>query len=161
MRPACGPGSPPVWEAARGKGSIYAVINQQIWPRPWGVHVNKELDVIQRPEGKVDAEIGYSPNTDWMFGNQFNAPYRTIETAELNAWEQTRRLNNSAVPHITLGFTFDRKPVENEIAQVQAVAAEFCEPVYAGWIEFEGNYETCLEKLDAAGRECTPPGAMD
>ncbi len=119
-----------------------------------GVHyeyLDKELDVIQLPEGKTDAEIGYSPNTDWMFGNQFLAPYRTVETAKLNAWEQTRRLNNSAVPHITLGFTFDRKPVENEIAQVQAVSAEFCEPVYAGWVEFEGNYETCVEKVKAAG----------
>jgi putative aldouronate transport system substrate-binding protein len=114
-------------------------------------YLDKELDVIQLPEGKTDAEIGYSPNTDWMFGNQFLAPYRTVETAKLDAWEQTRRLNNSAVPHITLGFTFDRKPVENEIAQVQAVTAEFCEPVYAGWVEFEGNYEICLEKVEAAG----------
>ena len=119
-----------------------------------GVHyeyLDKELDVIKLPEGKTDAELGYSPNVDWMFGNQFLAPYRTVETAELDAWEQTRRLNNSAVAHTALGFTFDRKPVENELAQVQAVSAEFCDPVYAGWVEFEGNYETCLEKLKAAG----------
>jgi putative aldouronate transport system substrate-binding protein len=119
-----------------------------------GVHyeyMDKELDVIKLPEGKTDAELGYSPNVDWMFGNQFLAPYRTVETAKVDAWEQTRRLNNSAVPHITLGFTFDRKPVENEIAQVQAVAAEFCDPVMNGWVEFEGNYELCLEKVEAAG----------
>ena len=102
------------------------------------------MDVITRPAGKTDAEIGYAPNTDWMFGNQFNAPYRTMETAAVNAWDETRRLNSSAVPHITLGFTFDRKPVENEIAQVQAVSAELCDPVQFGWVEFEGNYEICL-----------------
>ena len=31
-----------VWEAVRIQGHIYAVINQQMWPRAWGVHVNKE-----------------------------------------------------------------------------------------------------------------------
>ena len=34
--------APGTWEAARVKGHIYAVINQQIWPKPWGVHVIKE-----------------------------------------------------------------------------------------------------------------------
>jgi putative aldouronate transport system substrate-binding protein len=119
-----------------------------------GVHyeyLDKELDVIQLPEGKTDADIGYSPNSDWMFGNQFNAPYRTVETAEVNAWEQTRRLNSSAVPHILLGFTFDSKPVENEIAQVQAVAAESCTPVINGWVDFDENYQTCLDRTEAAG----------
>src|SRR5690349_786307 len=31
------------WEAARIKGHIYGVINQQIFPKPWGVHVRKDL----------------------------------------------------------------------------------------------------------------------
>ena len=35
--------SPSTWEAARVKGNIYSVINQQIWPKPWGVHVIEEF----------------------------------------------------------------------------------------------------------------------
>lgn len=31
------------WEAARVAGHIYAVINQQIFPKPWGVNVRKDL----------------------------------------------------------------------------------------------------------------------
>jgi putative aldouronate transport system substrate-binding protein len=31
------------WEAARLGGHIYAVINQQIFPKPWGVNVRKDL----------------------------------------------------------------------------------------------------------------------
>jgi len=31
------------WDAARIKGKIYAVINQQIFVTPWGVHVRKDL----------------------------------------------------------------------------------------------------------------------
>ena len=34
---------PSTWEAARVKGSIYGVINQQIFPKPWGVNVRKDL----------------------------------------------------------------------------------------------------------------------
>lgn len=50
--------SPATWEAARVQGHIYAVINQQIWPKPWGVHViksfadkyNLDLDTITKFE---------------------------------------------------------------------------------------------------------------
>ena len=31
------------WEAARVQGKIYGVINQQIFPKPWGVNVRKDL----------------------------------------------------------------------------------------------------------------------
>lgn len=31
------------WNAARVGGTIYGVINQQIFPKPWGVHVRKDL----------------------------------------------------------------------------------------------------------------------
>jgi putative aldouronate transport system substrate-binding protein len=113
--------------------------------------VDQDLDVISLPEGKIDADVGWSPGTDWMFGNQFNAAYKDVEVAKLDAWEQTRRINASATPHILLGFSFDRKPVETEIAQYTAISAEYCDPVMNGWIEFEGNYEICLEKLDEAG----------
>lgn len=139
-----------VLEMLNTNKEVYRLISYGIEGKHW-VWVNKDLDVVSLPEGKVQSEVGYFPNTDWMFGNQFLAPYRDEETAKLDAWEQTRRLNNSATPHILLGFTFDSKPVENEIAQVTAVSAEFCAPVLTGLIDFEGNYETCLEKVKAAG----------
>ena len=31
------------WDAARINGTIYGVINQQIFPKPWGVHVRTDL----------------------------------------------------------------------------------------------------------------------
>lgn len=31
------------WDAARVNGTIYGVINQQIFPKPWGVHPRKDL----------------------------------------------------------------------------------------------------------------------
>jgi len=131
---------------------IYRLLSHGIEDMHWE-WVDKELDVIGPPEGKTEDEIGWSPGTDWMFGNQFNAAYKDVAVAELNAWEETRRINASATPHVLLGFTFDRKPVETEIAQYTAIAAEYCAPVMNGWIEFEGNYELCVEKVKEAGIE--------
>jgi putative aldouronate transport system substrate-binding protein len=34
---------PSTWEAARVNGKIYGVINQQIFPKPWGVNVRKDM----------------------------------------------------------------------------------------------------------------------
>lgn len=139
-----------VLEMLNTNKEVYRLLSYGIEDEHW-VWVDKDLDIVSLPEGKTQADMGYFPNTDWMFGNQFNAPYRDEETARLDAWELTRRLNNSATPHILLGYTFDSKPVENEVAQVTAVAAEFCTPVLNGLVDFEGNYETCLEKVKAAG----------
>lgn len=139
-----------VLEMLNTNKDVYRLLSYGIEGKHW-VWVNKDLDIVDLPEGKVQSELGYFPNTDWMFGNQFNAPYRDEETARLDAWELTRRMNNSATPHILLGYTFDSKPVENEVAQVTAVAAEFCAPVINGWVDFEGNYQTCLDRVKAAG----------
>jgi putative aldouronate transport system substrate-binding protein len=139
-----------VLEMLNTNKEIYRLLSHGIEDKHW-VWVDKDLDVISLPEGKTDSDVGWSPGTDWMFGNQFNAAYKDVEVARLNAWEQTRRINASATPHILLGFTFDRKPVETEIAQYTAIEAEYCAPVLNGWIPFEGNYETCLQMLEQAG----------
>jgi putative aldouronate transport system substrate-binding protein len=67
-------------------------------------------------------DSGYDPTTDWMFGNQFNAYYRN--ESQVGAWDETKKLNDSATPSPTLGFVLDREPVKNEIAAVTAVLAE-------------------------------------
>jgi len=139
-----------VLEVLNTNKEVYRLLCNGIENKHW-VWVDKDLDIIALPEGKTQSEVGYAPNTDWQFGNQFNAPYRDYDAAKMQAYEQTRRLNAGATPHILLGFTFDSKPVENEVAQVTAVAAEFCSPVLSGIVEFEGNYQTCLDKVQAAG----------
>jgi len=68
-------------------------------------------------------DSGYDPTTDWMFGNQFNAYYRN--ESQVGAWEETKKLNDSATPAPTLGFVMDREPVKNEIAAVNAILGEY------------------------------------
>jgi putative aldouronate transport system substrate-binding protein len=141
-----------VLEMLNTNKEVYRLLSHGIEGMHWE-WVNEELDVIGPPAGQTDDELGWSPGTDWMFGNQFLAAYKDEEVARLDAWEETRRINASATPHILLGFTFDRKPVETEIAQYSAIAAEYCDPVLNGWVPFEGNYETCVERVKEAGIE--------
>ena len=68
-------------------------------------------------------DSGYDPTTDWMFGNQFNAFYRNEN--QVGAWDETKKLNDTATPAPTLGFVFNREPVKNEVAAITALLAEY------------------------------------
>ncbi len=74
----------------------------------------------------------YNPDTDWMFGNQFNAYYRVHMQA--GAWEATKIMNDTAYPARALGFVIDRTPIETPIAQVVAICDEFVKPIdWGSW----------------------------
>jgi putative aldouronate transport system substrate-binding protein len=68
-------------------------------------------------------DAAYNPTTDWMFGNQFNAYYR--DASSIGAWEEGKKINDTATPVPTLGFVMNREPVKNEIAAVNSVYTEY------------------------------------
>ena len=117
-----------------------------------GVHwvwVDKDKKVIGFPEGVDGSTSPYNPNTDWMFGNQFNGYYRN--EAQVGAWEKTKEMNDTATPSTALGFTVDRKPIEAEIAQVNAVWSEYGVPIANGWTAFDEIGPEGIQKLKDAG----------
>jgi putative aldouronate transport system substrate-binding protein len=93
----------------------------------------------------------YNPNTDWMFGNQFNAYYR--DPKQVGAWEATRVMNDTAFPSEALGFVVDREPIKTEIAQTTAVMEELVEPIVNGWVAYEEAAPEAIEKLNEAGAQ--------
>ena len=119
-----------------------------------GVHwvwADEAKKVITYPEGVESSTSGYEPNTDWMFGNQFNAYYRS--EAQVGAWEATKIMNDTAYPSKALGFVVNRKPIETEIAQVIAVMDELARPIEYGWVAYDDAAPELLEKMDAAGAQ--------
>lgn len=96
-------------------------------------------------------DSGYNPNTDWEFGNQFNAYY--TDPAAVGNWERTKALNDAAKPSPILGFTFDRTPVETELAQLSEVFARALKPVYAGDGDVAANIAAGNAELKAAGAD--------
>src|SRR5919198_4980534 len=78
---------------------------QGIWGSAWvGVQnfqagrdyviVDKARNVIGFPKGLNAANDPYLPDTDWEFGNQFNAYYSSEK--EVGAWDLKRRINETA-----------------------------------------------------------------
>lgn len=114
----------------------------------WKDEANK---VITYPEGVDSSNSGYDPNTDWMFGNQFNAYYRS--EAQVGAWEATKAMNDNAYPSKALGFVVDREPIKTEVAQVTALMEELGRPIAYGWVAYDEAAPDLLQKMNDAGAQ--------
>jgi putative aldouronate transport system substrate-binding protein len=113
---------------------------------------NQDDLLIQPPSGAASfGDTGYNPNTDWMFGNVFNAFY--TDPSQIGAWPETAELNANARPSPLLGFTFDRSAVETEIASISAVSTEYADPLNQGLIETEEGLAALNQALIDAGIE--------
>jgi putative aldouronate transport system substrate-binding protein len=113
---------------------------------------DKDRLLIKPAGGKASyTEVGYNPNVDWMFGNVFNSYYSS--EAQVGAWPATAELNRNARPSPVLGFTFDPKPVETEVASLSAVQAEFVEPLTWGLVDPAQGLPALIQAQRAAGIE--------
>jgi putative aldouronate transport system substrate-binding protein len=132
---------------------LYNLMNYGIEGKHW-VWQDKEKKLIGLPEGKATwQETGYYPDTLWLYGSNFLAYYTSAPDAENQLWDQIKEVNNASTPSQALGFTFDRTNVQTEIANVNAAATEFCQPVAEGKVDTDGNLETCIAKVKEAGIE--------
>jgi putative aldouronate transport system substrate-binding protein len=129
---------------------IYNLLSRGIEGAHW-VWVDEGNQVMGFPEGVTGDTSTYNPNTDWMFGNQFNAYYR--DPKQVGAWEATKAMNDGAYPSKALGFVVDREPIKTEIAQVKAVLDEFAKPIEWGWVAYDDAAPDLIEKMKAAGSD--------
>jgi putative aldouronate transport system substrate-binding protein len=102
-----------------------------------GTHWEWEDETIEliRPAAPATswAEVAYNPNTDWQFGNQFNA--YIIDRAQVGVWEATYRLNNETPPSPLLGFTFDLANIQTEAAALSDISTQYGEPLVSGFVD--------------------------
>jgi len=132
--------------------AFYNTICKGIEGKHW-VWVDKDKNVIGFPEGTTPQTSPYNPNTDWMFGNQFNAHYVDMAQAELDVWNATKKLNDSAATSEAMGFAFVQGPVETEVAQVTAVNTELGTPLAQGRVDPATGLPEYIERMKAAGVE--------
>lgn len=110
-----------------------------------GKHYNKTDDKYVQPI----KDSGYAPNTDWLFGNQFNAYLRP--GMDEDVWEKTIKFNESAIVSPLLGFVYDSEKMKNEIAQVEAIMGEYGAAITTGTIDYNEFKEKITKRLDDAG----------
>ncbi len=122
---------------------LYNLITQGVE----GVH----YEITEDPYIAQIPDSGYAPNADWMYGNQFLAYLK--EGQDLDVWEQTIEVNESAKPSVALGFVFDPEPVQNEIASINTVIEEYMSTLTTGVVDPNTIYDEFLAKLEAAGSQ--------
>ncbi|MBE5040934.1 ABC transporter substrate-binding protein [Ructibacterium gallinarum] len=109
-----------------------------------GKHYTKNED------GKVviNQEGGYTLNSAWMFGNQFNADIQ--EGQDENVWIETEKMNNSAQRSPIFGFQFNTDSVKTEISQIASVVKEYS-TMDLGAEDPVPIYDEFKTKMNAAG----------
>ncbi|MBC8079687.1 MAG: ABC transporter substrate-binding protein [Gorillibacterium sp.] len=109
---------------------------------------DKEKGVIGIADGEDPANRGYAPGSDWMFGNQFNGYFTSIDA--VGNWEKTIELNKTATVSPLLGFNFNPEPVKTELTLLVALVDEYV-PYLESGIGDDAKYEQFIKKLEASG----------
>ena len=97
-----------------------------------------------------DDQKGYNPYVPWMFASNYLA--NVEKGMPKTVWEDTKKINESAIPSKLLGFTFDAEPVKAEIGQTNAVYDEYSRAIDLG-VASEAKYNEFVAKLKAAGSD--------
>ncbi|MDB5077183.1 MAG: hypothetical protein JWO42_3362 [Chloroflexi bacterium] len=129
---------------------VYGLMTHGIQGKDY-VYTDKANDVIAPPSGQTTTTDGYWPNTDWMFGNQFLAPY--TDKNQIGSWAIQKKANLSAIPSIALGFSVDTSKVKTQLAQVTAAIQQYGEPLVKGLVDPATGYPKLVHALKAAGED--------
>ncbi len=139
-----------VLELFNTDAQVYNLLSRGIEGVHW-VWKDQAKKVMGYPDGVTPETSGYAPNTDWMFGNQFNAYYRNEK--QVGAWEATKKMNDTAYPSKALGFVVDREPIKTEIAQVTAILKEKGVPIENGFVAYDDAMPAVLTQINNAGAQ--------
>lgn len=91
----------------------------------------------------------YNTGTAWEFASTFNA--YLLPGQPDSVWDDTKKINASAVPSPIIGFNFNPDPVNSEIAQCNSVVDEFLPALETGSYDPAAQMPQFLAKLDKAG----------
>jgi putative aldouronate transport system substrate-binding protein len=115
------------------------------------VFTDKALGVVGFPDGVTDTNDRYNPNTDWQFGNQFNAYYRSEADAKSKRWDVQKKMNADAKRSKALGFAPQVDSLKTEVTAVTAVIQQYGMSTSLGLVDPVSGIKTYLDKLKSAG----------
>lgn len=130
--------------------AIYMLMTHGIEGKHW-VWADRAHDVIGYPAGVTATNDGYNPNTDWMFGDAFNAPYTTA--SEVGTNQRLESWNRTSPPSVALGFVVNAKPIESQLAQLATVTVQCEGPLLLGHVDVATGIPACIKNMNAAGEQ--------
>lgn len=111
--------------------------------------VDEENGIIDYPDGVTADNVGYSLNLGWELPNQFIT--HVWQGSELGIWAKMNEYNDEAHTSKALGFIFDSTGLENQIAALSNVVAQYKGPINSGSVDPEEYIPKFLADLEAAG----------
>lgn len=135
-------------EEVNNNPELLNLLNFGIEGKHW-VWVDEENKVIGNPPGVDAANVGYNPNSYWQFGDRHNLYF--FGPDDIGVFEKIDAAMKDAIFSPVMGFTPDRSPIENEIAQIASAAKQYCDPVEKGLVEVESGLVDCQNALKEAG----------
>lgn len=127
---------------------VYNLITHGIEGKNY-VYADRTHGVVTPPAGQTTTTDGYYPNTDWEFGNQFNA--LLTDRSQIGDYALQRHYNQIATPSIALGFSVDTTPIKTQLAQISAVENQCMKPLQKGLINPATGIPQCIQALKGAG----------
>lgn len=104
-------------------------------------------------ENRVEliADSGYNRSSyGWMLGNQFNSWLQPGQADTV--WEETDEMNRNAMKSVLAGFVLDTEPIAAEVAQINAVQAEY-KGQYLYSDDVDAWFKEYTDKLWSAGAQ--------
>ncbi|WP_027628429.1 ABC transporter substrate-binding protein [Ruminiclostridium cellobioparum] len=116
-----------------------------------GVHYDKVSDnvIAMKPDNKGYASAG----NGWRFGDQFK-DYLVKDVDDPQKWEKFKQFNDSATALDSLGFAFNPKDVEAEVAACQSVVQNYYKQLFTGSVkDVDAEVAKMDKELKTAGVE--------
>lgn len=104
---------------------------------------------VEGSENLIEPISDYPGMYSFLIGNVFNEYY--TDAAQVGTWEETERINMTAMPSCILGFAFDAEPVSSQIAQCSAVVSEYLPALSCGAVDVDTTLNEFLHALKNAG----------
>jgi putative aldouronate transport system substrate-binding protein len=96
----------------------------------------------------LDSPKAYKAGNGWRFGDQFKNYLMDNEDPE--KWDKFKEYNKSGLALTSLGFCFDRTPVEAQCAACKGVVERYYKQLFAGIVDVDSTVEQMENELKAA-----------
>ncbi|MBP7176498.1 MAG: ABC transporter substrate-binding protein [Thermoclostridium sp.] len=110
---------------------------------------NEHYTKVSENVVKLTDNTGYRAGNGWRFGDQF-LNY-LMDNEDPNKWEQFTAYNKKGFVLNSLGFSFDRTPVDAEHAACRAVTETYYKQLFTGSVDVDATIKLMEAEYKAAG----------
>ncbi len=110
-----------------------------------GVHYQKVSDNVIK---LLDSPKAYKAGNGWRFGDQFKD--YLVDNEDPQKWDKFLEYNKKGLILKSLGFSFDRTPVDAQCAATKSVVEKYYKQLFAGASDVDGTVKKMTNELNAA-----------